>query len=322
MAYLINMTRIKILPFAYHLLFILVLLLSGCVTPAEKEQMQMDIANIKRELEAHGKNLNAVSENIRKDRADILASMDKIKEEMAFLSGRFEESKFEAQKAKEALETVQAKTIDQKEVTAKFSAIQTSVAAMEKQLASESERIKNIEEKVASVEKDLQEQKDELGRVSKKDVKEEEKEEEVTEPPKPEALYAEGFQKIKDKDFTGATETFKKFINLFPNHDLADNAQYWIGEAYFGLARGYANQGQADKATGALEQAVQEFRKVIVNYPRGEKVPTALYKEALALLELKQPSLAEARLKYLLEHFPQSEEAPLARDRLASLKKE
>jgi TolA-binding protein len=67
---------------------------------------------------------------------------------------------------------------------------------------------------------------------------------------------------------------------------------------------------------------VQEFRKVIVNYPRGEKVPTALYKEALALLELKQPSLAEARLKYLLEHFPQSEEAPLARDRLASLKKE
>ncbi|OGL05859.1 MAG: hypothetical protein A3I03_13390 [Candidatus Rokubacteria bacterium RIFCSPLOWO2_02_FULL_68_19] len=66
---------------------------------------------------------------------------------------------------------------------------------------------------------------------------------------------------------------------------------------------------------------MQEFRKVIVNYPRGEKVPTALYKEALALLELKQPSLAEARLKYLLEHFPQSEEAPLARDRLASLKK-
>lgn len=66
---------------------------------------------------------------------------------------------------------------------------------------------------------------------------------------------------------------------------------------------------------------MQEFRKVIVNYPRGEKVPTALYKEALALLELKQPSLAEARLKYLLEHFPQSEEAPLARDRLTSLKK-
>ena len=41
---------------------------------------------------------------------------------------------------------------------------------------------------------------------------------------------------------------------------------------------------------------MQEFRRVALNYPRGERVPTALYKEALALLELKQPSLAQARL--------------------------
>jgi TolA-binding protein len=65
---------------------------------------------------------------------------------------------------------------------------------------------------------------------------------------------------------------------------------------------------------------VQEYRRVVVNYPRGERVPTALYKEALALIELKQPRLAEARLRYLLEHFPQSEEAPLAREKLANPK--
>jgi TolA-binding protein len=66
--------------------------------------------------------------------------------------------------------------------------------------------------------------------------------------------------------------------------------------------------------------AVQEFRKVIANYPRGEKAPTALYKEALALLELKQPAVAEQRLEYLVSNFPQSEETPLARERLAALK--
>ncbi len=140
--------------------------------------------------------------------------------------------------------------------------------------------------------------------------------------PQPSDLYQTAYIDFSKGNYPLAIAGFREFLRRFPDSELANNAQYWVGEAYVGLARGYANQGQNDKANAALEQAVQEFRKVIVNYPRGEKVPTALYKEALALLELKQPGLAEARLKYLLEHFPQSEEAPLARDRLAALKKE
>jgi tol-pal system protein YbgF len=111
---------------------------------------------------------------------------------------------------------------------------------------------------------------------------------------------------------------FRDFLRRFPDSALADSAQYWIGEAYFSMAR--ATASQPDKSRENLEQAVQEFRKVMVAYPRGSKVPTALYKEALALVELKQTALAQARLQYLVEHFPQSEEAPLAKERLASLK--
>ena len=59
---------------------------------------------------------------------------------------------------------------------------------------------------------------------------------------------------------------------------------------------------------------------MVANYPRGEKVPAALFKEALTLIDLKQPVLAQARLQYLIDNFPQAEETPLARDRLASLK--
>ena len=140
--------------------------------------------------------------------------------------------------------------------------------------------------------------------------------------PQPTDVYQTAYIDFSKGNYPLAIQGFREFLRRFPEADLAGNAQYWIGEAYFSLARGYAAQGQADKAGGALEQAIQEFRKVIVNYPRGEKVPTALYKEALALVELKQPSLAEARLQYLLDHFPQSEEAPLARDRLAALKKQ
>ena len=85
------------------------------------------------------------------------------------------------------------------------------------------------------------------------------------------------------------------------------------------MARASADGGRADQSKQELEQAVQEFRKVIVNYPRASKVPTALYKEALALVELKQMKVAKARLQYLVDNFPQSEEAPLARERLKSL---
>jgi tol-pal system protein YbgF len=115
-----------------------------------------------------------------------------------------------------------------------------------------------------------------------------------------------------------AVSGFRDFLRRFPDSALADSAQYWIGEAYFSMAR--ATASQPEKARENLEQAVQEFRKVVVAYPRGSKVPTALYKEALALVELKQTALAQARLQYLVEHFPQSEEAPLAKERLASLK--
>ena len=115
-----------------------------------------------------------------------------------------------------------------------------------------------------------------------------------------------------------AISGFRDFLRRFPDSALADSAQYWIGEAYFSMAR--ATASQPDKSRENLEQAVQEFRKVMVAYPRGSKVPTALYKEALALVELKQTALAQARLQYLVEHFPQSEEAPLAKERLASLK--
>jgi len=120
-------------------------------------------------------------------------------------------------------------------------------------------------------------------------------------------------------NYTLAIAEFREFVQRYPDASQADGAQYWIGESYFSMGRAAASAGQADKAREALEQSVQEFRKVFVNYPRGRQVPTALYKEALALIELKQVKVAQARLQYLVDNFPQSEEAPLARERLKNL---
>jgi TolA-binding protein len=136
----------------------------------------------------------------------------------------------------------------------------------------------------------------------------------------PQDIYQAAYIDFSKGSYALAMAGFREFLRRFPDHTLAGNAQYWIGESHFSLARGHANAGQADKATQELEQAVQELRKVVANYPRGEKAPTALYKEALALIELKQPGLAQQRLEYLVANFPQAEETPMARERLAAIK--
>ena len=137
----------------------------------------------------------------------------------------------------------------------------------------------------------------------------------------PQDIYQAAYIDFSRGNYSLAIAGFREFLRRYPAHDLAGNAQYWLGEGYLGLARAYANAVQADKEAEALSQAVQEFRKVLVNYSRADKVSTALYKEALALIELKQPQQAAARLQYLVENFPQAEEAPLARERLAGLKR-
>ena len=137
--------------------------------------------------------------------------------------------------------------------------------------------------------------------------------------PGAEESYKAAYSDFTKGNYTLAIAEFREFVRQNPDSPRVDSAQYWIGESYFSIGRAAAAAGQAERSREALERSVQEFRKVFVNYPGGRQVPTALYKEALALVELKQMKVAQARLQYLVDNFPQSEEAPLARERLKSL---
>jgi len=136
----------------------------------------------------------------------------------------------------------------------------------------------------------------------------------------PQDIYQAAYIDFSKGSYSLAIAGFREFLRRYPDHELAGSAQYWIGEAYLALARGFTDASQSDKASESLEQAVQEFKKVQANYPRADKVPTALYKEALALIDLKQPALAQTRLQYLVDNFPRAEETSLARERLTTLK--
>jgi tol-pal system protein YbgF len=94
----------------------------------------------------------------------------------------------------------------------------------------------------------------------------------------------------------------RAFIARYPRHDYADNAQYWIGEAYY---------AQKDYA-----RALTEFRAVIEVYPRGNKVPDALLKVGYCYQAMGQGDKAHAVLEQVVTRYPKSEPAALAMKRL------
>jgi TolA-binding protein len=134
-------------------------------------------------------------------------------------------------------------------------------------------------------------------------------------------LYQTAYIDYTRGNYNLAVAAFREFIRLYPDNELADKAQYWVGESHFSLGRDLQSRGDRARATQEFERAVQEFRKVLINYPRGDRVPTAVYKEALALLEVQQPQLAEARLQFLVDQFPYTEEAAKAKEDLAKLRR-
>jgi TolA-binding protein len=134
-------------------------------------------------------------------------------------------------------------------------------------------------------------------------------------------LYQTAYIDYTRGNYNLAVAAFREFIRLYPDNELAEKAQYWVGEAHFSLGRDLQSKGDKARATQEFERAVQEFRKVLINYPRGDRVPTAVYKEGLALLEVQQPQLAEARFQFLADQFPYTEEAAKAKEELTKLRR-
>ena len=119
----------------------------------------------------------------------------------------------------------------------------------------------------------------------------------------PRALYEAAYQDLAQGKHDLARMGFNEVLARYPTSTLADNAQYWIGETYY-------DQKDYDKA-------LEEFAKVEQNYPSGDKVPASLLKLGMTQQELGQSKAARKTFESLIERFPSSEEARLARSRLA-----
>jgi TolA-binding protein len=65
----------------------------------------------------------------------------------------------------------------------------------------------------------------------------------------PEQRYGKAFDALKASDYPAAISGMREFLAAHPDHELADNAQYWLGEAYY-VTRDYENAAAAFTTVG------------------------------------------------------------------------
>jgi TolA-binding protein len=63
-----------------------------------------------------------------------------------------------------------------------------------------------------------------------------------------------------------------------------------------------------------------EYEKVIKDYPQGNKVPNALLKQGFSFLNLGDKSSAKLLLEQVAKNYPGTNQARMARAKLAEIK--
>lgn len=127
----------------------------------------------------------------------------------------------------------------------------------------------------------------------------------ATSPVDPDELYNTAYLDYTRGNYDVAIDGFKRYLKYFPNTELSDNAQYWIGECY------YSKKMYPD--------AILEFDKVIKNYPEGNKVVSAMYKIGLSYESMDEVRKAKENYKKVFDEYPNSPEAKLAKERYLAL---
>lgn len=82
-------------------------------------------------------------------------------------------------------------------------------------------------------------------------------------------VYEFAFGLIREGNYDKARDAFSRFLKDFPKHNLASNANYWLGETYY--------------VQGGYQKAAQIFAKGYQENPTGAKAADNLLKLSLAL---------------------------------------
>ena len=149
-----------------------------------------------------------------------------------------------------------------------------------------------------------------LPEKGKEDKKEEEQTEEEPEKPplthlSPKEVYNMAYSDYRKGNFELAIDGFKMYREQFPESPLVDNSLYWIGECYFSQKK-YA-------------EAIEQFNELLLNYPRGDRIPAAYLKKGISLMELRKKEESLIVFKLLISKYPLEEETKIAQQKIREL---
>jgi len=117
--------------------------------------------------------------------------------------------------------------------------------------------------------------------------------------------YQQAYEALRNGHTAQAIAEFNALLGKNPNGEYANNAQYWLGEAY--------------RVNQDIDSARKAFNNVVDNYPGSSKVPDALLK--LGYIEVEQKNTVKAReyLTRVVVDFSGSTAARLAAKKLQLL---
>jgi tol-pal system protein YbgF len=118
-------------------------------------------------------------------------------------------------------------------------------------------------------------------------------------------LYDRVMEEFKHKDYEAALAGFRFFIELHGQSSLAANAQYWIGECHYRL--------------GHYKEALKSFYVVVSNYPLSPKLAASSLKIGQIYSKLKDPEQARMMYEQVVDQYPDSSEAEIARKALETI---
>ena len=121
-------------------------------------------------------------------------------------------------------------------------------------------------------------------------------------PPAPRELYSQAYADYARGNYDLAIQAFTEYVRQYPSTDFTDNAQYWIGECLYGKKM--------------FAEAIDAWNALFRDYPSSDKLPDARVKKGMALEKLGRRSQALVEYRYVVDRFPNTQAARIARERL------
>ena len=262
-----------------------------------KSEMAISKESVKNELAISKRDLSSENEKLK---ADLLLRFETLQTETRTLSTGVEEYKEYLKRPSKEVDRVKA------DVEGRLKFLEERGKFFEEKNRGQEGKIKELEEHLKAL-------KGEISAVASKQVEQEKLIQSKETPAELKGvsagmgdLYKEAYEFFHRGDIEGARRKFEAFLKQYPNTELSDNAQFWIGETYY-LKKDF-------------ERAILEYEKAIVKYPEGDKIPAALLKQALAFLELGDKTNARNLLKRVVEKYPHSDQTEIARKKLETIK--